>query len=404
LTWIWGLAILPGVVIRSPAFDPPEYVSWKPSEALLQEYEGTLRASRARLRLVEQLTPRQHLDLYAGLVRTRLLDTSLKRWVKQGVISKAWLGTGEEAVTVGNVHALRRGAAGDVVGPMIRNAGAYGEMGMPLAEVFKSYLGTEDQRGRGRDLHIGDLQYGIVPPISMVAALVPVCAGIALSFKQRREDRVALTWVGDGSTRTGDFHEGMSFAAALGVPLVVVVQNNQIALGTRVEVHTRAALEQLHVAYGIKGYRCNGNHVLDVLAATQQAVSDCRKGRGPVLLLAETFRMGGHATHDEAEARKLVPTALFRHWGERDPLGLYEAWLERSALALEEGLPEGLEVTDLPDARRSRNHEVLERVAKQVSEAVEAAAASALESRAQHMPDGSNVTEGLYARPLPEGT
>ena len=389
-----------GVVTRSPAFDPPEYVSWKPSDALLQEYEGTLLASRARTRLVQQLSPRQHLDLYAGLLRTRLLDTSLKRWVKQGVISKAWLGTGEEAVTVGNVHALRRGRHGDVVGPMIRNGGAYGEMGMPLQEVFKSYLGTEDQLCRGRDLHVGDLQYGIVPPISMVAALVPVCAGIALAFKQGREDRVALTWVGDGSTRTGDFHEGMSFAAALGVPLVVVVQNNQIALGTRVEVHTRAALEQLHLAYGIKGYRCAGNHVLDVYAATQQAVNDCRKGRGPVLLLAETFRMGGHATHDEAEARKLLPEALFRHWGERDPLGLFETWLQRSAIPLEEGLREG---AALPPERGLRNQLVLEQVAKQVNAEVEAAAAAALESRAGRMPDGSGVTEGVYARPIAAG-
>ncbi len=383
---------------RSAAFDPPEYVSWQPADAIVQEWEETLQASRSRRRLVEALTPRAHLDLYAGLLRTRLLDTSLKRWVKQGVISKAWLGTGEEAVTVGNVHALRRGAGGDIVGPMIRNAGAYGEMGMPLVAVFKSYLGTDDQLCRGRDLHIGDLEYGIVPPISMVAALVPVFAGIALAFKQRRQDRVALTWVGDGSTRTGDFHEGMSFAAALGVPLVVVVQNNQIALGTRVEVHTRAALEQLHLAYGIKGYRCDGNHVLDVYAATLQAVTDCRKGRGPVLLLADTFRMGGHATHDEAEARAVLPAALFQYWGQRDPLGQYDTWLERCELRLEDGL--ATQLGSLPEARRERNRAVLDRVGESIAAEVEAAAVEALESRATGMPAGDDVTAGVYARPV----
>lgn len=385
------------VVTRSSAYDPPEYVSWQPSEAVLQEWHATLQASRARLRLVEALTPRQHLDLYAGLVRNRLLDTSLKRWVMQGVISKAWLGTGEEAVTVGNVHALQRGPGGDVVGPMIRNAGAYPEMGVPIAAVFKSYLGTHDQACKGRDLHIGDLARGVVAPISMVAALVPVCAGVALAFKMRREPRVALTWVGDGSVRTADFHEGMSLAASQGVPLVVVVQNNQIALGTRVEVHTRAALDQLHMAYGVKGYRCDGNHVLDVYAATAQAVSDCRKGRGPVLLLADTFRMGGHATHDEAEARQLVPAALFRHWGERDPLGTYDAWLGRSDLALESGLEPALE---LPEARPARQRAILDHVFARVAAEVEAAAAAALDSRAHHMPDGSDVDEGVYARPI----
>ena len=386
------------MVTRSAAYDPPEYVSWQPSEAVLREWNATLQASRARARIVDALEPRQHLDLYAGLVRNRLLDTSLKRWVMQGVISKAWLGTGEEAVTIGNVHALRRGPGGDVVGPMIRNAGAYREMGLPMAAVFKSYLGTHDQRCKGRDLHIGDLELGLVAPISMVAALVPVCAGVALTFKLRREPRIALTWVGDGSVRSADFHEGMSFAAARGVPLVVVVQNNQIALGTRAEVHTRASLDQLHLAYGVKGYRCDGNHVLDVYAATSQAVSDCRKGRGPVLLLANTFRMGGHATHDEAEARHLLPAALFRHWGERDPLGMYEAWLERSELPLEAGLEDA---PALPPPGPARRRAVLDHVAGRAAAEVEAAAAEALTSRARHMPDGADVDHGVYARPIP---
>src|SRR4030095_1392170 len=107
---------------------------------------------------------------------------------------------------------------------------------------------------KGRDFHIGDRDLGVIPPISMLSTLVPICAGVALAFKQRGEERVALTWVGDGSTRTGDFHEGMSLAAALSVPLVVIVQNNQVALGTRVEVHSRAPLDRLHAAYGVKGY------------------------------------------------------------------------------------------------------------------------------------------------------
>jgi len=385
------------VVIRSEAFDPPEYVSWQATPSVLQEWQQTLQASRPRQRAVQALHPGALLDLYAGLLRFRLMDTYLKRWVKQGVISKAWLGTGEEAVTVGNVHALRRGPGGDVVGPMIRNAGAYREMGMPMSAVFKSYLGTHDQLCKGRDLHIGDLEFGVVPPISMVAALVPVFAGIALAFRQRREDRVALTWVGDGSTRTGDFHEGMSLAAALGLPLVVVVQNNQVALGTRVEVHTRAALDNLHVAYGVKGYACDGNNVLDTYAATLQAVTDCRKGRGPVLLTANTFRMGGHATHDEAEARALMPPALFRYWGERDPIGQFEAHLLGAETAwatyLADPLPEAL-----PEEPKARNRAVLEHVARQAEAEVEAAASEALQSRAHSNPDGADVDHGVYAR------
>ncbi|UCE03736.1 MAG: hypothetical protein JSW67_05990 [Candidatus Latescibacterota bacterium] len=387
------------MVTRSEAYDPPEYVSWQADASVLREWDQTLDASRSRRRIVDCLTPREHLDLFAGLLRFRFMDTFLKRWVKQGVISKAWLGTGEEAVTVGSVHALRRGRSGDVVGPMIRNAGAYREMGMPMAAVFRSYLGTGDQLCKGRDLHIGDLEYGLVPPISMVAALVPVFAGVALAFKQRHEERVALTWVGDGSTRTGDFHEGMSLAASLALPLVVVVQNNQVALGTRVEVHTRAPLDKLHVAYGVKGYTCDGNHVLDTYAATAQAATDCRKGRGPVLVTATTFRMGGHATHDEAEARDMLPAALFQYWGRRDPVGTYEAWLERSDLRLEEGAGAWVQERDaLPQERRERNRFLLAEVARAAQEEVERAASEALESRGTAMPDGSDVDQGVYAR------
>ncbi len=388
------------MVQRSTAFDPPEYVAWKATPALMQEWEATLAASKPRRNLIEALAPSAHLDLFAGLLRTRFMDTWLKRWVKQGVISKAWLGTGEEAVTIGSVHALRRGPGGDVVGPVIRNAGACREMGMPMASMFKAYLGTHDQPSKGRDFHTGDINLGVIPPISMLATLVPICAGVALAFKQRHEDRVALTWVGDGSTRTGDFHEGMSMAAALQVPMVVFVQNNQVALGTRCEIHTRAPFDKLHVAYGVKGYTCDGNHVLDVYATSMQAVTDCRKGRGPVIVATNTFRMGGHATHDEAEARATLPSALFQHWGERDPIGLYETWLAESKLELEAGLQTlGLDATGLPAARAERNLAVLERIAAAAMAEVEAAAEEALQSRAHHMPDGSDVEADIYAPP-----
>lgn len=385
---------------RSPAYDPPEYVSWQPSPAVLAEWDATLEASKPRRHLVDALRSAQHLGLFMGLLRTRLADTWLKRWVMQGVISKAWLGTGEEAVTVGCVAALRKGPGGDIVGPVIRNAGACREMGLPASAIFKAYLGTRDQRSKGRDFLPGDLRLGVIPPISMLGSSVPVLAGAALALKQRGEDRVALTWVGDGSTRSGDFHEGLGIAAALAVPLVVIVQNNQVALGTRAEVHTRAPLDRLHAAYGVKGYTCDGNHVLDVYAAAMQAVTDCRKGRGPVLLAASTFRMGGHATHDEAEARALLPAALFHYWGERDPLGNYAEWLRRSALPLEEGLVElGLEPGELPPERAERNRAVLERVEAVASDEIEGAAEEALAARAQAMPDGLAITADVYAEP-----
>jgi TPP-dependent pyruvate/acetoin dehydrogenase alpha subunit len=281
---------------RYPAYDPPEYVSWRPEAKVMEEFRARLSADAVRTALVASMTPARHLALYAGLVRFRLHDIALKRWVKQGVISKAWLGTGEEGVTVGAVQALRQG---DQVGPMIRNAGACHEMGMSVAEMLKAYLGTHDTIMRGRDLHIGDRDKGVIPPISMVAALTPVFTGIALGFLRQGRGSVALTWVGDGATRTTEFHEGASLAARLRAPAIFVIQNNQVALGTALAVGVAGDLRDLHRAYGARGVACDGNNVLDVYAATRIAAELCRRGEGPVFLEAETFRMGGHATHDE---------------------------------------------------------------------------------------------------------
>lgn len=372
---------------RSPVFDPPEYVNWSLEPALLDQYSRTLQQHPERVRLLESLTPTDHLHLYEGLVRNRLHDIFLKRWVKQGVISKAWLGTGEEAATIGPVHALHRGV--DVVGPMIRNAGACLEFGMPVADLFRGYLATEDSPTRGRDLHVGDLKVGVMAPISHVGALIPVMAGFALSFKLRHQAAVALTWIGDGSTKTGEFHEGLNFAAALHLPLIVIIQNNQVALGTRLNVHHRGEFLALADAYGMPGARFDGNNVLDAWAATRWARQVCEEGGGPVLLVGETFRMGGHATHDEREARQVLDPALFQSWGKRDPIGLYEAWLERAPFHL----PGAASLQERPLANRV----ALEGAEARIDAEVEAAGEVALLSRKTSPPDLSRVAERVYA-------
>src|SRR5438067_10486421 len=128
-------------------FDPPEYVNWQADSEIIDEFDHTLDRDPERARIVSELTENQLLALYAGLLRFRLHDITLRRWVKQGVLAKAWLGTGEEAVTIGNVHALDRGT--DKVGPMIRNAGACHEMGIPIADMLREYLATADSTSKG---------------------------------------------------------------------------------------------------------------------------------------------------------------------------------------------------------------------------------------------------------------
>ena len=343
----------------------------------MRGFRETIERNPERAAVVARLPVATKLALYAGLLRARLHDIQLKRWVRTGVISKAWLGTGEEATTVGPVHALERGT--DVVAPMIRNAAASCELGLPVSDMLRAYLGSEDSPARGRDLHVGAWGQGVLQPISHVGDMVPVITGIALTFKIRQEPRVALTWVGDGSTKTAAAHEGTNFAAVQKLPAIFIIQNNQVALGTRLDQHhLPGRFDDWAGSYGIVGAAFDGNNVLDAYAATRLAAERCRRGEGPVLLVAETFRMGGHATHDEREARDTLPAALFEHWGKRDPIGMYEEYLKA----------DGITVKQLADIEAA------------VTTEVDGAAEAAVQSR-EKMPLGESALEGVYAKPHP---
>jgi len=361
-------------VKRFPTFDPPEYANWIPVADEVKRFRDTVAGRADRSAVIAALGEASLHELYAGLLRARLQDIALKRWVWQGVLSKAWLGTGEEATTVGPVHALDRER--DVVAPMIRNNGACAEMGMPMADAFRTYLAAASGPSHGRDLHAGSLLHGVLQPISHVGDMVPIATGVALAFKLQREPRVALVWVGDGSTKTGTVHEGINLAAVQRVPVIFVVQNNQVALGTRLEqYHLPGRFDDLAVSYGMVGGSFDGNNVLDAYAATRLAAERCRGGEGPALLVADTFRMGGHATHDEREARATFPDEWFARWGRRDPVGLYEEYLKG----------EGISETTLA--------EIEARVTAEVEQAVD----EALSSRKP--PPGSDALSDVFARP-----
>jgi len=384
-------------MIRYPAFDPPEYVNWKPDPEVVAGFTHNIEKDPARKEIISSLEPRRLLALYEGLIRNRLHDIALKRWVKQGVISKAWLGTGEEAATIGAVHALNRSAGPDgvkfdFIAPMIRNAGGCHEMGMPLADMLRGYLGTADSPTRGRDLHIGDFKRGVLAPISQVGDPMAVTAGVALSFKLGKQDRVALTWIGDGSTKSGVFHESMNFAAVQRLPMIVIIQDNKVALGTRLDQHHHGSFNEWPAAYGVEGGEFDGNNVLDTYAVTRLAADECRAGRGPVLLIADTFRMGGHATHDEREARVTFDSTLFSYWGKRDPIGLYETYLIEGQLDLETGR----RMMDT-DGLRERNAELLRQVEARVTREVDQAAEEALASTRNSPHRAESAAQGVYA-------
>jgi 2-oxoisovalerate dehydrogenase E1 component len=283
---------------------------------------------------------------------------------------------------------------------------------MPLPECFRIYLGTPDSIARGHDLHLGDHDRLVFPPISMLGTFVPVLAGVAFSMKRAGKGRLAMTWVGDGSSRTGEFHEGMSLAATLEVPLIVVLQDNGIALGTPAEVHLKAPLEALAGGYGVRTFSCDGNNVIDTYLVTRRAARECRAGHGPAIIVAKTFRMGGHATHDEAEARTLFPKSVFEKWGRRDPIGVYEEWLVAGGrdlapcVADDGAILEGKAARGASAARKTaptralaeRNRAALARIEARALADTEAAAEIALESKKKSFTD-SDAVDGVYEIP-----
>jgi TPP-dependent pyruvate/acetoin dehydrogenase alpha subunit len=231
---------------------------------------------------------------------------------------------------VGSTFALERR---DVMSPLIRNLGSMLVKGATPVEVLKQYMARGDSPTRGRELniHFGDVgdpatTRGFVGQISPLGDMVPVMAGVTLSFKLRGEDRVGLVYVGDGATSTGAFHEGINFAAVQRCPLVVVVENNGYAYSTPTAKQTLARqFVDKAAGYGIPGERADGNDVLAVYDVTKRAVERARRGEGVTLVELVTYRRKGHAEHDN---QSYVPDGEIERWArENDPLDRYLARL-----------------------------------------------------------------------------
>jgi hypothetical protein len=164
----------------------------------------------------------------------------------------------------------------------------------------------------------------------MLGDLIPVMTGVAMAGRYLGQKIVAMTWIGDGGSSTGAFHEGLNLAATQRAPFVLVLENNQWAYSTPVSHQVPLKnLADRAVAYGIPSRIVDGNDVIAVYQTAKEAVEECRAGRGPVLIEAKTMRMKGHAQHDPAE---YVPKAMFEFWKARDPIPRYEAYLAEHKL------------------------------------------------------------------------
>jgi 2-oxoisovalerate dehydrogenase E1 component len=295
-----------------------------------------------RRALRASLTRDERLGLHRVMVLSRRLDDLLKRLHREKAIAweghpsaqKGFRATGQEASAALALR-LRRGREdGDVVSLLIR--------GLPLwlmctgdpAHPLLAQIGKAGTPMDGRDLHIGDLARGVLPPAAPLAIGVQTLVGMAWAAVLRKEDRVFLSVMGEGGTSLGEWHESVNLAAVRKLPVVFIVENNRWALGTHWREQTAAPRFALKAAgYGIPGATVFGNDPDEVAAAAAWAVERARAGKGPTLLELQTYRRAGHAHHDDDRYHQAVEFAEERAaWEAADPIALYEARLKAEGL------------------------------------------------------------------------
>ena len=307
----------------------------------------------------------------------RATEERALRLYRQGKVPGSFYsGRGQEAVSVGATYAL--GAGDAVCSPLIRDLGAHLVRGTDLADILRHYMGRQNPLSQGREgnVHFGDRHRGVVGMVSMLPDMMVVAVGLAMAFHMRREPRCALTFFGDGATSRGDWHEAMNWASLDRLPVVFVLENNQLAYSTPTERQFAVDPVERAAGYGIESVTVDGNDVEAVFRAAWQARRRALDGDGPTLIEAMTMRMQGHGAHDDA---RYVAPELLESWARRDPIDGYEASLTQR----------GLDLTELH---------------AEVAAAVEAAVEAAL---ATPMAAPDSATAGVFcegeAEPLGEG-
>lgn len=287
------------------------------------------------------LSKEQLHEFYYYLQLTRELEAVLTNLYRQNkVIGGLYRSLGQEATAVGSALALRRrdDGTGDVVSPAIRDMGALLCMGARPVDFLMQYMAKAGSPtgGREQNVHFTDYDRGFIGLISHLGVMIEVMAGVALNFKLRGEDRVALVYSGDGMTSTGSWHEGFNFAAVQRAPLIVIVENNHYAYSTPVAKQTAAkSFVEKAPGYGVWGASCDGNDPIAVYEMTREAVERARRGEGASLLEVHTYRRKGHAEHDQ---QSYVPPEELEHWATKDPVELFHKRLIDEGWATEEEL------------------------------------------------------------------
>ncbi len=271
------------------------------------------------------------LGWYARMVEIRMFEEKVQQLFQQGLIQgTTHLCQGQEAVSVGAVAAMRDD---DVLTNTYRGHGQALARGMLPETAFAELMGrsTGGSGGVGGSMHLVDFSMGNIGSNAIVGAGLPIAVGAAMAFKLRGEDRVALTFFGDGATNIGTFHEALNMAAVWSAPIVFIIENNLYGEYTPIRMTTPLDdLATRAVPYAMPGTIVDGQDVWAVRDAVAVAITRARRGDGPSLLEMKTYRYCGHSRSDPAKYR---PDGELEQWKARDPIELLAARLVADHLA-----------------------------------------------------------------------
>jgi len=304
--------------------------------------------------IAASLTPDEKLEILRGMVLTRALDNRLKQFFTGGEVrygntsfqGKGFRSLGQEAIYAAVIR-LRRGEGGDVISPMIRDLGAVLAMHNDPATVrmvLSAQMGKAGPPMNGKDLHVGDWARGILPAMAPLGSPALTIAGVAMAFSLDKNERVAVSFVGEGATSLGEWHEAINACAARKLPAIFCVQNNQTALSTPVREQSAVRVfAEKACGYGIPGITIDGTDPEAIAAAFAWAAERAREGQGPALIELVAMRMCGHAHHDDMlylgkdpqpswtypplQEGGYADRELYEFWCRRDPITTYAAKL-----------------------------------------------------------------------------
>ncbi|MGI8581919.1 MAG: alpha-ketoacid dehydrogenase subunit alpha/beta [Chitinophagaceae bacterium] len=264
------------------------------------------------------------INLYKNLLFPRMIEEKMLVLLRQGKISKWFSGIGQEAISVGATLALQ---PDEWIMPLHRNLGVFTSRKMPLHKLFMQWQGNKDgySKGRERSFHFGSKEHFICGMISHLGPQLAIADGAALAYKLKKQDKVSLTFTGEGGTSEGDFHEALNVAAVWDLPVIFIIENNGYGLSTPINEQYRCEnLIDKAKGYGMEGVQIDGNNILEVYDTIKGVREYCIKNKKPYLIECMTFRMRGH---EEASGTKYVPKEMFEEWNIKDPIKNYERFL-----------------------------------------------------------------------------